>query len=114
MLSLQVPGREWVLPGLGTVSEILPPSLKKGSLYPHPSEAQLTPAGSPGPASFSCSCSTMSARVAFLGDGGQKDSMKPGFLLLRTCLAGQKSLYFLAGSARPLPTSAAVSLRCSP
>lgn len=51
----------------------------------HP-EAQLTPTGSPGPASFSCSCSTMSARVAFLGGGSRKTQWNWGHPLPGTSL----------------------------
>lgn len=88
-------------PGLGASVPILP--------FPTHLEAQLTPTGSPGPASFSCSCSTMSARVAFLEIGGQKDPMELRCLLPGTSLAGWSSLYFLAPDARPLSAYAAAS-----
>lgn len=51
----------------------------------------------------------MSARVAFLEIGGQKDPMELRCLLPGTSLAGWSSLYFLAPDARPLSAYAAAS-----
>lgn len=72
----------------------------KGFLPPPIPVAQLTtPAGSPGPDSFSCSCSTMSARVAFLGTRAE-DPNEMQDLLRWPCLAGQRDRH-----SRPLPTT---------